>query len=419
VTTTAVSCPRFESRTQGANRMQPDGGRRQLVAAGGRRPVLVKDFLYGGFEAQQREKTRAEVSLMRDRLVRVEASSRAAREKEAIKSSDVENMLGNLDTVKANSRRFLTSQASKALREETARTHQTNAAKLFEAASAGDSDACVEILRRERDALTRLARMEGQPEGQTRTSALVNAVDVDGRRPLHYAACHGVARVVSLLLGAGADESAVDSDGYSALHYACRWNQPDAVDILAWHVDVNATDSWGQTALHVAAASEGSQLVNVLVMRGARVAQQDNDGRTATDVATLHCDEAFKNAVRLATDEAAALTFGPGEFDIVNEMSSLTDELSLTQQIVAELYDLGDATAEQLDGMVAQLEVFGADGAAAEARLGKSGPVGMGEFEALKLRLATDLELFKSSPAPNYAGAAATIVPGRDGPGTS
>ena len=245
------------------------------------------------------------------------------------------------------------------------------------------------------------------------------AVDVDGRRPLHYAACHGVARVVSLLLGAGADESAVDSDGYSALHYACRWNQPNAVDILAWHVDVNATDSWGQTALHVAAASEGSQLVNVLVMRGARVAQQDNDGRTATDVATLHCDEAFKNAVRLATDEAAALAFGPGEFDIVNEMSSLTDELSLTQQIVAELYDLGDATAEQLDGMVAQLEVFGSDGAAAEARLGKSGPVGMGEFEALKLRLATDLELFKSSPAPNYAGAAATIVPGRDGRGTS
>ena len=86
-------------------------------------------------------------------------------------------------------------------------------------------------------AAERLARMNGEQTGLS-ASSLVNAVDVDGRRPLHYAACHGSSAVVTLLLQKHADESAVDSDGYSALHYACRWNQPDAVDILVWHCDV-------------------------------------------------------------------------------------------------------------------------------------------------------------------------------------
>ena len=86
---------------------------------------------------------------MRDHVRSVECSARERRQREVITSSDVENLLSNLENVKANSRRFLTAQAARALREETMKAHQLNAAKLFQAASAGDLDACTQILRHE------------------------------------------------------------------------------------------------------------------------------------------------------------------------------------------------------------------------------------------------------------------------------
>ena len=199
-------------------------------------------------------------------------------------------------------------------------------------------------------------------------SVLANAVDADDRRPLHYAANYGDEDVVETLLSAGADESAVDCNGYTALHYACRWAKARAVDRLVWapHNDINATDRFGQTALHVAAASGGASLVNVLIMRGGRASQKDHEGNTCIDIAKLHGDGEFVAQLDLATrggdDSAggASLAFGPGEFDIVKNTETMTDEREMTAAIISEVCGLGKASAEELDRGVLSMERDGA-----------------------------------------------------------
>lgn len=303
---------------------------------------------------------------MRDRLKKVEKAQAQRRKAEEITEDEVELMLKNLENVKANSRNFLTAQANKALRDEIAANYQRLAAKLFQAAAAGNCEECLEILRDEANAAKRLAQLGGPddlPYVEGQPSALVNAVDADDRRPLHYAANHGDEDVVEALLAAGADESAVDCNGYTALHYACRWVKERAVDRLVWAPlnDINATDSFGQTALHVAAASGGSSLVNVLVMRGARPSQKDHEGNTPMDIAKLHGDTDFAAAVELATRvDPAGLVFGPGEFDIVKNTETMTDEREMTAAIISEVFELGKASTEELDDAVFSLENTGA-----------------------------------------------------------
>lgn len=392
----------------------------------------VEDFLHGGWARQKREKTRAEVARMRDRLSRVESSARERRKRAAISQSDVDQMLSNLESVKANTRRFLKAQAGRSLRDEAAKNHQQNAAKLFQAAAAGDEAACEEVLRLESETARRLARIEGEGEGSTSAAALaaaaaagastlVNAADIEGRRPLHYAACHGGAEVVSRLLEAGAEADAVDRDGYTALHYACRWDRPAAVDVLVWRVGINARDQWGQTALHVAAASGACRLVNVLVMRGVAVGQEDRDGRTAVEVALDQrgraddgSPEEFAAAVRLATEAPRGeLAFGPAEFDIVRETQSLTDERELTAQIISEVYQLSDDTASAaLDAAVSRLETMAAAPAAA-ARLGQpaGARAGLSEQQALEGQLRADAAAYGTLDMTDYDALARIIAP--------
>jgi hypothetical protein len=343
--------------------------------------VLRPQFIYAGYRKQKIEKTKSEVARMRDRVEQVKRGQAERRKAEEISHDQVGAMLQNLESVKMNSRKFLTAQANKSLRDEIAANHQRLAAKLFQAAAAGNTDECLEILRDEASAAERLAQLGGPddpPYVEGQPSALANAVDADGRRPLHYAANHGDEKVIATLLEAGADESAVDCNGYTALHYACRWAQARAVDQLVWapQNDINATDSFGQTALHVAAASGGAALVNVLIMRGARPSQTDHDGNTCLDIATLHGDDDFKAAVRLATEVGnASLAFGPGEFDIVEETKTMTDEREVTAAIISEVFELGKASEEELDGGVLTMENSGAqEGGGVGLMLGVSDP---------------------------------------------
>lgn len=305
---------------------------------------------------------------MRDRLRQVETEKEKRRKAEEITEDKVESMLQNLENVKSNSRNFLSAQAHKSLRDEIAANHQRLAAKLFQAAAVGNLQECCEILRDEANAAQRLAQLGGPddpPYVEGQPSTLANAVDADDRRPLHYAANNGDEEVVECLLAAGADESAVDCNGYTALHYACRWVKARAVDRLVWapHNDINATDRFGQTALHVAAASGGASLVNVLIMRGARASQQDHDGNTCLDIAKLHGDTEFAAHVDLATrvdPGGASLAFGPGEFDIVKNTETMTDEREITAAIISEVCQLGKASAEELDRGVLTMEQEGA-----------------------------------------------------------
>ncbi|KAH9902976.1 ankyrin repeat-containing domain protein [Cubamyces lactineus] len=50
---------------------------------------------------------------------------------------------------------------------------------------------------------------------------LVNAIDEDGRTPLHWAASSGSVDIARYLIDQGADVNRGDSGGWSPLHIAC------------------------------------------------------------------------------------------------------------------------------------------------------------------------------------------------------
>lgn len=103
--------------------------------------------------------------------------------------------------------------------------------------------------------------------------AEVDARTVQMSTPLMHASLSGKTEMVRLLIDHGADREARDSYGRTALILVAR-DQGDAEMariLLAAGVDINAADRWNDTALSLAAWRGFSDLVDLLLERGARI----------------------------------------------------------------------------------------------------------------------------------------------------
>lgn len=122
----------------------------------------------------------------------------------------------------------------------------------------------------------------------------VNAEDEDGVIPLVTACRVGDARLVRLLLGAGADVNAACSfDSYTALHAAACEGHAECCRLLLEHgANPNARNFVGMTPLYVAALEGAADCCEVLLEHGADVNAKDDDGETALDLATENGDSA-------------------------------------------------------------------------------------------------------------------------------
>jgi ankyrin repeat protein len=113
---------------------------------------------------------------------------------------------------------------------------------------------------------------------------IINAIDIFGNTPLHFAAKSGNLDLVKYLIEEkGADFNAPDNDGKIALHFAARWAKLDVVKYLIEEkgADFNAPDNDGKIALHFAAESGELDLVKYLIEeKGADFNTPDNDGET-------------------------------------------------------------------------------------------------------------------------------------------
>ncbi|KDQ16805.1 hypothetical protein BOTBODRAFT_156770 [Botryobasidium botryosum FD-172 SS1] len=128
------------------------------------------------------------------------------------------------------------------------------------------------------------------PDGEEAVLALcdaganVDAADVHGHTPLHYAVWRGSASAVQLLLSRGASSlKRAESDICSPLHYASLLmshpNGSEAVNSLldaGW--DVNTAGSNGWTPLHWAAQFHVPSAVLLLLKAGADPRACDNRG---------------------------------------------------------------------------------------------------------------------------------------------
>lgn len=126
--------------------------------------------------------------------------------------------------------------------------------------------------------------------------SMMHAVAGDGFHPLGLAAYFKQPDVVRLLLDRGADPRQAASNGarVQAIHAAVSSNQPQVVAwLLDAGADVNARQQQDYTPLMGAAANGRTELLDLLLARGADASLTTSDGKTAADIAREHGHESI------------------------------------------------------------------------------------------------------------------------------
>jgi ankyrin repeat protein len=119
-----------------------------------------------------------------------------------------------------------------------------------------------------------------------------------GRSLLHHAAWAGDLEIFRYLVEQGADvarkrntawrpNGGVRGRGATPLHHACMYGRTEVVRFLLDEAgaEVNEPGEQGYTALHLAVKFNYPELVELLLMRGARTDMMTRDEKTARDLA--------------------------------------------------------------------------------------------------------------------------------------
>lgn len=127
-----------------------------------------------------------------------------------------------------------------------------------------------------------------------------------GHTPLHLAAMYGFDQCVHTLLNAKADPTIINFAKKTALHYASSYGYSACVNAILnhalgkWKISaasastssaskekslLNMQDSYGHTALHLAVIDGNVTVVQILLQSHANVTLQDDEQRTALDIA--------------------------------------------------------------------------------------------------------------------------------------
>ncbi|KAG7099826.1 hypothetical protein E1B28_001635 [Marasmius oreades] len=110
---------------------------------------------------------------------------------------------------------------------------------------------------------------------------LANAVDEDGRTPLHWAASSGSLEIVRILLEHKAEIDKIDVSGWTALHIAVSAGHESTVEELVGSgADVSKRNDKGLTPLHYAASKSRISIGKLLISRGADINAKDKANQT-------------------------------------------------------------------------------------------------------------------------------------------
>jgi ankyrin repeat protein len=118
----------------------------------------------------------------------------------------------------------------------------------------------------------------------------IEARGINGGTPLHAAAALNFEpSVIELLLNYGSDVNAKDSIGITPLHWAAAYNLESVVELLldrgAEVAEVNVRDNGRVTPLHDAAMSSSNpKVIKLLLDYGADSKARESDGHTACEL---------------------------------------------------------------------------------------------------------------------------------------
>ncbi len=119
----------------------------------------------------------------------------------------------------------------------------------------------------------------------------IDATNKYGLTPLHWAAWHGSADVVEILLANDANIHAkCKKAGMTPLHYAAAFGRKDIAEVLvAKGADINSKNKRGGTPLGNAAMGVGcnEEVAQFLIAKGADVDTKNFDGRTPLHKAVM------------------------------------------------------------------------------------------------------------------------------------
>ena len=123
-----------------------------------------------------------------------------------------------------------------------------------------------------------------------RHNVQINARDLYGRTPLHFAVMIGHICNAGTLMVAGVDVCAQDKDGLSVLHYAIMYGRTHiAQALLIAGADMHAVTVTGRILpLHFAVFFNRAEIVDILLASGANVHATDAFGHTALQVGHKH-----------------------------------------------------------------------------------------------------------------------------------
>ncbi|XP_071084298.1 ankyrin repeat domain-containing protein 50-like isoform X1 [Haliotis cracherodii] len=154
----------------------------------------------------------------------------------------------------------------------------------------------VSLVDEDGDNILHLACMKGHLETVKFVLSL-NVVDINSRgqfttTPVMRAAAGGHRDVVELLVSKGADVSLVDGVGNNILHMACLRGDMETVEyVLSLDVvDINSRGMRSMTPVIAAAVRGHSDVVELLVSKGADVSLVDKDGDSTLHMACLRGD---------------------------------------------------------------------------------------------------------------------------------
>ncbi|MGY3239968.1 ankyrin repeat protein [Bradyrhizobium sp. USDA 4448] len=119
--------------------------------------------------------------------------------------------------------------------------------------------------------------------------------DETGKPPIVYAAARAKLDVVKRLLARSVDVNARYAHDLTLLMWAAgpdeKVAEPDALNVVTYLLNAGAhvddRDARGRTALMIAAEGGHSEIVNLLIARGANALLKDREGKTAADLTTL------------------------------------------------------------------------------------------------------------------------------------
>jgi len=117
---------------------------------------------------------------------------------------------------------------------------------------------------------------------------MINGVDELGNTPLHIASQNSFEAIVRLLLELQANPNVRNLAGETSLFIACRYHGAEKVvmTLLMFKADPNIPDNNGETPLHIATVNQYTRTVQLLLERGADLATQNSEGKTAIEIAT-------------------------------------------------------------------------------------------------------------------------------------